>query len=122
MDGCLWASATTLPACQPRAAPLEVLAELLSLLLASRRRPPAGLLVVGAQEMFVELRGSYSLCRVWIIYQPWASGRGAGMEIKEERQVLMSFLASLESLSESLLLHSPGAGRGWGEEVGEGRK
>lgn len=28
----------------------------------SHRRPPAALLVVGAQEMFVELRGSHSLC------------------------------------------------------------
>lgn len=34
----------------------------------SCHRPPAALLVVGAQEMFVELRGSHSLCGVWIIH------------------------------------------------------
>lgn len=42
----------------------------------SCHRPPAALLVVGAQEMFVESRGSHSLCGVWIIHQTWASGEG----------------------------------------------
>lgn len=42
----------------------------------SHHRLQAGLLVVGAQEMFVELRGSHSLCGVWIIHQTWASGEG----------------------------------------------
>lgn len=50
----------------------------------SHHRPLAALPVVGAQEMFVELRGSHSLCRVWIIHQiihqPWPQGRGGNRD------------------------------------------